>query len=229
MPERLALHAADRQGTDRCRAKSADIARDASTALSPSVAKHQDPRQAVQVTGGPIPVAAGVLPACVEAECLDRFAVRQAQQPLQHITVATTRGGTLRRPTWATGRRTARRRTAGRLAVQQRQIDWHRRGPRTALPCRARGRLAWGSHRPSSALPDQESHRCDSPRSRINRRACTPARNTSHLGGVDRGAAGDRRLLDRAAAWDFRPGSDFFHEMQQAATSASRRPSSDCG
>lgn len=84
MPERLALHAADRQGTDRCRAKSADIARDASTALSPSVAKHQDPRQAVQVTGGPIPVAAGVVPACVEAECLDRFAVRQAQQPLQH-------------------------------------------------------------------------------------------------------------------------------------------------
>jgi hypothetical protein len=27
-------------------------------------------------------------------------------------------------------------------------------------------------------------------------------------------------------AWDFRPGSDFLHQMQQANTSASRRPSS---
>jgi hypothetical protein len=57
MPERLALRvAADRQGTDRCRARSAEIARGASTELSPSVAKHQVPRQAAQVTGGPIPV-----------------------------------------------------------------------------------------------------------------------------------------------------------------------------
>jgi TIR domain len=36
-------------------------------------------------------------------------------------------------------------------------------------------------------------------------------------------AAGDSTVLQ---AWDFRPGSDFFHEMQQAATSASRRSSS---
>jgi hypothetical protein len=30
-------------------------------------------------------------------------------------------------------------------------------------------------------------------------------------------------------AWDFRPGQDFLHQMQQATTSASRRPSSGCG
>jgi hypothetical protein len=30
-------------------------------------------------------------------------------------------------------------------------------------------------------------------------------------------------------AWDFRPGQDFLHEMQQATTSASRRPSSGLG
>ena len=35
-------------------------------------------------------------------------------------------------------------------------------------------------------------------------------------------AAGYTTLLQ---AWDFRPGSDFLHEVQQATTSASRRPS----
>jgi hypothetical protein len=36
------------------RAAPPDIARSASTELSPSAANYQDPRQAVQVTGGPI-------------------------------------------------------------------------------------------------------------------------------------------------------------------------------
>ena len=36
-------------------------------------------------------------------------------------------------------------------------------------------------------------------------------------------AAGYTTLLQ---AWDFRPGSDFVHEMQQATTSASWKPSS---
>jgi hypothetical protein len=36
-------------------------------------------------------------------------------------------------------------------------------------------------------------------------------------------AAGYTTMLQ---AWDFRPGSDFLHQMQQATTSASRRPSS---
>jgi energy-coupling factor transporter ATP-binding protein EcfA2 len=44
--------------------------------------------------------------------------------------------------------------------------------------------------------------------------------------GVDRRPAGGRRLLDRAARLGRRPGSDFLHEMQQATTSANRRPSS---
>jgi TIR domain len=39
-------------------------------------------------------------------------------------------------------------------------------------------------------------------------------------------AAGYSTVLQ---SWDFRPGSDFLHEMQQATTSASRRPSSGCG
>src|SRR5206468_7312159 len=56
-----------------------------------------------------------------------------------------------------------------------------RRGPRTPPPCHAKGRPAWGSSRSSSATPAQESHGCDSPRSGINQRARTLAKNTSHL------------------------------------------------
>jgi hypothetical protein len=36
-------------------------------------------------------------------------------------------------------------------------------------------------------------------------------------------AAGYTTVLQ---AWDFRPGGDFLHQMQQATTSVSRRPSS---
>jgi hypothetical protein len=41
--------------------------------------------------------------------------------------------------------------------------------------------------------------------------------------GVQLEAAGYSTVLQ---AWDFRPGSDFVHQMQQATTSASRTPSS---
>jgi hypothetical protein len=44
--------------------------------------------------------------------------------------------------------------------------------------------------------------------------------------GVQLEAAGYSTVLQ---AWDFRSGSDFLHQMQQATTSASRRPSSGCG
>jgi TIR domain len=42
------------------------------------------------------------------------------------------------------------------------------------------------------------------------------------LGGVDRGAAGAGWLHTLLQAWDFRPGSDFLHQMQQATTAAGR-------
>ena len=97
---------------------------------------------------------AGVLPAGVEAERLDCLAVRQPCNRCSTITVATIRGGTLRRPTSAN-------RSANSSSPNSRSLrgtapprsTGSRRGPRTALPCHATGRLAWGSHRLSSATP----------------------------------------------------------------------------
>src|SRR6266508_3232348 len=81
-----------------------------------------------------------------------------------------------------TGQRTTRRQTAGRPGgTAPPRSTAGRPGPRTPPPCHATGPPAWGSSQRSSATPARESHPCDSPRSRINQRACTLAKNTSHL------------------------------------------------